>query len=170
MPAATADRETVDTDEDRDDVPWTRRTVPLLVAVVVVVALLSLLSSSVRHQLGLSLTREPQQYVELSFGDGDGATALPSCPTTPVRRVTVPFVVDSHLDGDRRLAWTMSVSRPDGGRTIDRVTGTVASVPDRSVTAQGQVRLPARGRYAVEIRLDGREERLRVNCQVPARG
>jgi hypothetical protein len=139
-----------------------------VLAVVVVVGLLALVSSSVRHQLGLSLTREPQQYVEMSFGDG--AKALPSCPTAPVKRVAIEFVVRSHLDRDRRLAWTMTVSRPDGGRTIDRQTGTLASVPDRSVPAQGQVRLPARGRYAVEIRLSGREERLRVNCQVPARG
>jgi hypothetical protein len=136
---------------------WWQRVVPVsLLALVVVGAALGLLDMG--DEIELSTSRKPQPFLEL---------ALSRSPDKACGR-KVTFEVTSHLQGSRRIPWTVTVD-PAG--------------PERAtVTARGAVRLPAGGArsatarvaapprpYDVVVRLPDRPELLRVHCQADRR-
>jgi hypothetical protein len=134
---------------------WYRRVVPVTVLVVGLVALLALLSPGVRHQLALSASHRPQQYVELAFARTPSGT-VSTCERVG-DRVRVAFDVTSHLDRRRHVAYEITVAgrRSPGSVVLDPgETGRVTRLIDR----------PTHGRYEVRVVLPREDRTVFAHC------
>ena len=98
-------------DPQRSQPRWWQRTLPLVGMVVVLLAVASLLSSTVREQIGLSVSRERTSYVELFFATSDGAPggAAAACRASG-GRATYGFALVSHLEERQRVGYTVEVT------------------------------------------------------------
>ncbi|MCW2762622.1 MAG: hypothetical protein JWR85_2823 [Marmoricola sp.] len=146
--------------------PWFRRALPVTAVALVVVALAALLSPGIRHQLDLSLRRQPSSYVELYF-----PKATPSgSPATCTRKggtVRVAFVVESHLGSRRSVAYRVTLDPTTKGLRTKRKPGSAVVSPGKSVLVQKSFALPRREGYVVSVVLPDLDERLRARCQAP---
>ncbi|HEU5038897.1 MAG TPA: hypothetical protein VFT70_17955 [Nocardioides sp.] len=138
---------------------WYRRVVPVSVLAVGLVAALALLFPAVRHQVALSASHQPQQYVELAFGRDPAGTVV-TCAHAGGRdsgRVRVAFDVTSHLDatGDVRYVVTVGGHPHPGSVTLDpRETAHVTRAFDR----------PARRAYQVGVALPDQDREIFAHC------
>ena len=136
---------------------WFQRVVPVTGLVLAVVALAALVLPSVRHQVALSTTRQPQPYVELSF-----ARPTPRAMCGQGKPAQVRFQLVSHLEQRRRLAYRVVV---DGAGTPARtLKGSIPVDPGRSRVVRAPVAAPASTAYTVAVRLPARHQQILAHC------
>lgn len=134
---------------------WHRRVVPVTTLVAGVVALLALLLPGVRHQVALSASHEPQEYVALSFARTDDGT-VPTCVLLG-RQVRVAFVATSALADPREVDYVVTVGRRE-------LSGSIRLDPEESAVVTRFVPAPRAGRYDVEVRLPDEDRTIRAHC------
>ncbi len=150
---------------------------PVTGLVLVVLAVGALVSPAFRDQVELSTSRRHQPYVELFFA---GASAVPAAAragasgpaeqtaqavcTRRGAKVLVAFVVASHLDRRRPVAYRVVVDPVRRGLRTRRASGSATLGPGDSVVVRRRVRLPARAAYTVTVVLPGPDQRLRAHC------
>jgi hypothetical protein len=147
-------------------VRWFQRVVPVSVLGLVLIGVLALLAPPFRDQLRLSVTREPESYVDLYFAAVAPGT-LEGGQATCVRRgrdVVVDFVIRSHLADTEQVAYAVTVEPAKTDLRTRRGTGKVRVGPGESVSVHESMALPQRARYVVTVSLPGRQERLRARC------
>jgi hypothetical protein len=128
---------------------WHRRALPVTALAVGLVALLALVLPGVRHQLALSASHVPQEYVALSFARGSAGT-VEACATS------VRFSVHSELSETRTIAYVVSVGDTER-------TGSVVAEPGESVDVTQVVERP-RGRFTVSVRLPDNDREILAHC------
>lgn len=134
---------------------WYRRVVPVTALAVGLVALLALLVPGMRHQVALSASHEPQQYVGLAFGRADDGTVL-TCSRTD-RSVHVAFEVASHLDDAADLAYVVTVAG-------HRQPGTVTVDPGTTAHVTRTLARPARDSYEVRVEIPSEDRAVFAHC------
>jgi hypothetical protein len=134
---------------------WYRRVVPVTALAVGLVALLAVLVPGVRHQLALSASHQPQQYVELAFGRTAAGTVV-TC-SGEGDRVRVAFDVTSHLDRARDLGYVLTVAG-------HRHPGTVPVGPGATAHVIRSVARPTREQYDLRVELPDVDRELLAHC------
>jgi hypothetical protein len=130
----------------------------VLLALLVVGATVVALSSQARHQLALSLVRQPEKYTELYFA-GDGPTQV--SPGTDRAVVHVSFTVANHEGETTRFPYAVQVVN-DAEAPLGRAEGSVEVGGGNSVTVTLAVVIPATEPLsAVDVDLEGRNEHIR---------
>jgi hypothetical protein len=157
----------VDTPETSTPAPqggsarWFARVLPVTAIAIVLIGLAALLSPAFRDQVRLSLSRQPQPYVELYFAKS-AAGKQPVC----LRKggsVRVRFVLESHLAKRQPVAYQVLVNpKSTGLETLHRAGQAVLS-PGTPVTLRKSFRLP-RGGYTVSVVLADLDQHLRAHC------
>ena len=142
--------------------PAIRVAAAVLVTLAVAVGAVAATSwGPVRHQLALSFSREPAQYVEVSLTSAPTASDLGD----PVPTVRVPVTIRSHSEALVRQPITLQVRR--AGQVVTRRS--VVSVPSDG-TAHVVLAAPvprAFGPWSAEVSLPGRPERLLLHGDAP---
>ncbi len=134
---------------------WWSRVVPVTALAVGLVAILALGLPGVRHQLALSATHEPQEYVELAFGRSPAGT-VDTCARTGTD-VTVAFDITSHLDDARDVRYLLSVAG-------HRHPGSVTVAPGETAHVTRHVDRPQRAAYEVHVALPGEDREVFAHC------
>lgn len=134
---------------------WYRRVVPATALVAGVVAALALAFPGVRHQVALSASHQPQEYVALAFGRGPDGTVL-TCQGDRAK-VRVSFDVTSHLADPRDVRYVVSVAGHDhpGYVTVD---------PGETASTTGIFDRPKRDGYAVRVELPDEDRQVFAHC------
>jgi hypothetical protein len=132
------------------------RAVPVVCVLALLCAAALIASPTLRRQMDLSFTRQPEPYVDLYFADVAAARSCHAVRGTSALRVSVA----SHLTAPRRLRYLAQVMPAGVG---DRSTGVLATTPGQVSTATVRMRVPADA-YSVRIRLLGRPGQLLVHC------
>ena len=152
--------DTVRADEPRPR--WYALAVPVAGLVLVLVAVAALVIPGVRDQVALSLSRQPDPYVELSFTrPGTGSQTL--CHRDKNSAV-VRFVVASHLRGAKPIDYRVGVA-PAGGKVHFR-KGKVRVAPDQARAVVARFAVPA-GPYRMAVRLPSSEQQVWASCGGP---
>ncbi len=145
--------DTVRADEPRPR--WYALAVPVTGLVLAVVAVAALVIPGVRDQVALSLSRQPDPYVELSFTrPGTGPQTL--CHREKGSAV-VRFVVASHLRGAKPIDYRVGVA-PAGGKVHFRA-GKVRVEPGTARAVVTRFAVPA-GPYRMAVRLPSSEQQI----------
>jgi hypothetical protein len=134
---------------------WYRRVVPVTALAAGLVAALALAFPGVRHQVALSASHQPQEYVALAFGRAADGT-VPRC-VVEHGQVRVSFEVSSHLDDARDVPYVVTVAgHPHPGRvTVDPgETAAVTTVVDR----------PKRDAYEIRVELPDEDREVFAHC------
>lgn len=137
---------------------WYRRVVPVTALAVGLVAVLALLLPGVRHQLALSASHQPQQYVVLAFGRTSTGNVV-TCAHDH-HRVRVTFAVGSHLSEPRDLPYVVTVHG-------DRRTGTVTVDPGRTERVTRMLASPRVRRFEVRVELPTEDREVHASCVRP---
>lgn len=134
---------------------WYRRVVPVTALLAGLVAALALLFPGVRHQLALSASRQPQEYVELAFARATTGTVLTCVDSGD--SVRVAFDVTSHLDRTRDVSYVVTVAGHPR-------TGSVAVEPGATAHVAEVLDRPARDGYEVRVELPGEGREVFARC------
>jgi hypothetical protein len=132
---------------------------PVTALGVGLVALLALAVPTVRDQIALSASHQPQQYVALSFARAADGT-VPVCTVTG-DDVSVAFAVDSGLREERSIAYVVQVGQERRSGTVDVRPGESAGVT--------QVLPRPKKHFAVAVRLPDADREVLAHCGSPAR-
>ena len=161
----------MDTPDDTSATPeavtasrWFQRALPLTAIGLVALGLGAALSPAFRHQLDLSLTRQPASYVELYFAQPMSAGSQAACVRTR-ESVRVRFVIESHLESRRAVAYRVSADPGERGERTRRATGTAVVSPGAAVHVRKSLRLPRGQGYTVTVALPELDQRLHVRCR-----
>jgi hypothetical protein len=146
--------------------PWYRRVLPTTLGVLVVIAVAATLLPGFRHQLDLSLTRQPVSYVELYFARSTSAGAQAAClrKGTAVR---ARFVIESHLTKRQPVAYRVIVDPATNGVPTQRQPGSAQVSPGRAIDVTKSFRVPRGEAYVISVTLPSSNQQVRVRC--PAR-
>ena len=162
----------VDDDVQGPRTRWWQRTLPVVGVVVVLLAVASLLSSTVREQIGLSASRKPTSYVELFFAT---ANARPggvevACRTSG-RQAAYSFALVSHLQRRTSVDYRVSVQPlKKGAFRAKRTERALPVSPGRTVLVRHRLGVPASKAYVVTVTLPGFDDQtIRARCR-PAQG
>lgn len=155
--------DSADTDPQQDAARtrWFQRVLPVT-GLAVLLALAALAVPPLRHQVELSVSRQPQPYVELYFARQTGPVAQATC----LRRGTtvgVRFVIASHLEHHQAVAYRVALDPAGKGRTV-RKTGRADTFPQRAVEVRKTFTLPRRKGYTVTVSLPALDQQLRARC------
>ena len=134
---------------------WYRRVVSVTAMVAGVVAALALAFPGVRHQVALSASHQPQEYVELAFGRTPTGTVA-TC-VAGQGRVTVAFDVTSHLDRPAEVGYVVTVAG-------HRRPGTVTVDPGATAHVTRTVARPERDAYEVRVELPEEDREVFAHC------
>ena len=134
---------------------WYRRVVPVTALLVGLVAALALLFPGVRHQLALSASHQPQEYVDLAFGRAPDGTVL-TC-VTERGMVHVSFEIGSHLADRQDVPYVVTVAGHEhpGYETLD---------PGETARTTGIFEKPRRDTYEVRVALPGEDREVFAHC------
>jgi hypothetical protein len=145
---------------------WFQRVLPVTGILLLLVAVLAALVPQFRSELRLSVTREPERYVDLYFIEA-ASGSLEGGQTTCTRDrsdIAVDFVVRSHLGATARIPYSITVKPARKGLKPRRAHGAVRLSPGSSKTLHETLALPARTAYVVTVSLPGRQQHLRAHC------
>jgi hypothetical protein len=143
-----------------------------LFALLVVGAIVVALSGQARHQVALSLVRQPERYTELYFSGNGPTEGSPSYSVVgraaarpgslPGRVVVnVPFTVANHEGRATRFPYAVRVV-DDAEALLGQAEGALDPADGQSLTTTVAVDIPATGqRAAVDVDLEGRGEHIR---------
>jgi hypothetical protein len=134
---------------------WYRRVVPVTVLAAGVVAALALAVPGVRHQVALSASHQPQEYVALAFGRAPDGTVL-TCQGDR-KDVRVSFDVASHLADARDVRYVVSVAGHEH-------PGSVAVEPGETVTTTATFDRPERDGFTVRVTLPDEDREVFAHC------
>ena len=134
---------------------WYRRVVPVTVLASGLVAVLALVFPGVRHQVALSASHQPPEYVALAFGRAPDGTVL-TCGGDRTK-VRVSFDVTSHLADVRDVGYVVSVGGHDH-------RGHVTVAPGRTASTTGVFDRPTRDGYAVRVALPDEDREIVAHC------
>jgi len=135
----------------------------VLLALFAVGATVAAISGSFRHQVALSLVRQPEKYTVLYFSDGlRQANLRPHLVT-----LTVSFTVMNHEGKATRFPYAVQVV-DQAKAPIGRTEGSVEIADGRDATAVVDVNVPDSEAWsAIDVNLPGRAEHIRL-LQPPA--
>jgi hypothetical protein len=155
----------VDSPEDSPAAPsrWYQRVLPVTLVGLVVVALAALLVPSVRHQLGLSVTRKPARYVELYFAEA--ASGRQAVCIRNGASIRVRFVIESHLERRRAVRYRVAIDPSAKGLPTRREAGSTGVSPGKTRDVKKSFTLPGDEGYVVSVVLPGLDQRLRAHCR-----
>lgn len=143
--------------------PWHQRVLPVTLVGLVVVLLGALLVPAVRHQLDLSVTRKPAQYVELYFARASsGSQAVCTRKGTSIR---VRFVIESHLEGRRAVKYRVAMDPSTKGLPTRRAAGSAEVSPGKTHQVKKSFTLVSHEGYVVSVVLPALGQRLRAHCR-----
>jgi hypothetical protein len=130
----------------------------VLLALLAVGATVAAISGSFRHEVVLSLVRQPEKYTVLYLSDG-----LRWASPSPDRVImTVSFTVVNHEGKATRFPYAVQVLDP-AKTPIGRTEGSVDIADGSDATAAVDVNVPvSAGWSAVEVNLLGRVEHIRL--------
>jgi hypothetical protein len=131
----------------------------VLLALLAVGATVAAVSGSARHEVVLSLVRQPEKYAELYFS-GNGLTQVSPSPDRVISRVT--FTVVNHEGKATRFPY--AVQLVDQAETpVGRTEGSVEVADGSAAATTAAVDVPASAAWsAIEVNLQGREEHIRL--------
>ncbi|MFZ0832469.1 MAG: hypothetical protein WAM92_05180 [Mycobacterium sp.] len=126
-------------------------------------------SGEARHQLALSFTRQPSRYAELYFSGGPPALVgqprpapADAGPGNDSTAMKVSFTVANHHDATTTFPYEVEVVDA-AGTTLGRAHGSVTVKDGTAQMTTATVGLSAAEQWsAVEVRLDGRDERIQM--------
>jgi hypothetical protein len=142
---------------------WFQRVLPVTGLVLLVVALTALAVPGFRDQVKLSISRQPQPYVELYFARQTGPVAQAVC-TRRGSTVGVRFVIGSHLERTEAVAYRVAVDPVAKGLRTLRKSGTAHTFPKKAVEVRKAFTLPRRGGYTMTVSLPALHQQLRAHC------
>jgi hypothetical protein len=130
----------------------------VLLALLAVGATVAAISGSVRHEVVLSLVRQPEKYTVLYFSDGLRQVNLGPDLVT----LTVSFTVVNHEGKVTRFPYAVQVV--DQAKTpIGRREGSVEIADGSDASATVDVNVPASATWlAIDVNLRGRAEHIRL--------
>ena len=134
---------------------WYRRVVPVTALVAALVAALALAFPGVRHQVALSASHQPQEYVALGFGRAPAGT-VPTCQGDR-KDVHVSFDVTSHLADARDVRYVVSVAGHDH-------PGSVTVEPGGTASTTVTVDRPKRDTFTVRVALPDEDREVFAHC------
>jgi hypothetical protein len=134
---------------------WWSRVVPVTALAVGLVALLAVLLPGIRHQVALSASHQPQEYVGLAFGHAADGTVVTCAGAGD--RLRVAFDVSSHLDEVRDLRYVVSVAGHD-------TPGSVTVDPGETASVVRDLDRPSRDSYEVRVELPGEDRQVFAHC------
>jgi hypothetical protein len=137
---------------------WYTRVLPVTGLLLAVLAVLALVLPAFRHQVALSTSRESQPFVELFLPQ----SASEHADVCGARNAAVTFIVRSHLDTARKLAYRVE-SLVDGKATATK-RGTVRLDPGHARRLHVELPAPATGNHTVTVALPALHQLLRVHC------
>ncbi|MET0838241.1 MAG: hypothetical protein ABWY19_05625 [Marmoricola sp.] len=143
---------------------WFQRVVPVTGLLVALVVVGSLLSPAVRDEVGLSLSRQDQSYVELYFARTPESAAQAVC-TRKGASVRVRFVVASHLEERQDVAYRVAVNPTTKGLRTQRKAGAAKVTPGAAVEVVQRFALPRTEGYTASVTLPASEQQLRAHCR-----
>jgi hypothetical protein len=109
----------------------------------------------VRHQVALSASHQPQEYVALAFGRTPVGTVATCAPRA--HRLAIDFDVTSHLSDPRDVRYVVTVAD-------HRTRGSVTVDPGATARVSEVVRRPARKAYEVHVRLPDEDREVFAHC------
>ncbi|MCW2837641.1 MAG: hypothetical protein JWQ15_1755 [Marmoricola sp.] len=143
--------------------PWNRRVLPVTLVLVLAIGLAGAVVPSFRHQLQLSLTRQPTSYVELYFAAPTSGGARAAC-TRKGAQVRVRFVLKSHLERRQRVAYRVAIAPSTTGTRARRQAGSTPLGPGQSAVVRRSFTWPRGEAYVASVLLPELDQRLRVRC------
>lgn len=131
----------------------------ILSAILVAGATAAAVSGSVRHELILSLVRQPEKYTVLYF-PGHGLSQV--TPSPGVQTLSIEFSIVNHEGKTTRFPYAVQVV--DRAKTsIGRTEGSVEVADGDEATETVAVKVPDSAAWsAVEVNLEDRAEYLRL--------
>jgi hypothetical protein len=151
-------------EQETPDTPrWFQRVLPVTGLALLVVALAALAVPAVRDQVKLSVSRQPQPYVELYFARQAGPVAQAIC----IRRgstVGVRFVIASHLERSQAVAYRVSVAPAGKDARAIRKGGSAHTTPKNPVEIRKTFTVPRRDGYTVTVGLPALGQQVRAHC------
>jgi hypothetical protein len=145
-------------------VRWYQRVLPVVGLAVLLVGVVALVVPSVRHQAELSLSRQPEPYVELYFARTGSQAAPQAVCTRSGDKVRVHFVIGSHLEKEQPVAYRVTVDPASKGARTLRKAGSATTVPDVSTTVDSSFALARSQGYTVSVSLPAFDQQLRAHC------
>jgi hypothetical protein len=142
---------------------WFQRVLPVTGLVIAVIALAALAVPAFRDQVKLSVSRQPQPYVELYFARSVGPVAQVVCQRRG-SAVGVRFVVASHLERSQAVAYRVSVDPASKGRRTLRKAGSAHTFPNKPTEVRKVFALPRGTAYTVSVTLPALDQQLRAHC------
>ncbi len=129
----------------------------VLLALLAAAATLAAVSGSVRHEVVLSLVRQPEKYTVLYLSGNGQVSASPDRVI-----LTVSFTVVNHEGKATRFPYAVQVV--DQAETpVGRTEGSVEVADGSDATTTVAVNVPASAAWsAVEVNLQGRAEHIRL--------
>jgi hypothetical protein len=142
---------------------WFERVLPVTGLALLVIALAALVVPAFRDQVKLSISRQDEPYVELYFARRTGPVAQVVC----LRRgstVGVRFVIASHLEKTRRVAYRVTLDPAAKGRRTLHKAGSAGTTPGTPREVRTTFTLPKREPYTLTVTLPARRQQLRAHC------
>ena len=159
----------MDTTDDTSPAPdapaaarWFQRVLPTTLLGVAVSGLAVLTVPGFRDQVELSVSRQPQPFVELYFAQPDPRDAQVVCARSG-GSVRVRFVLTSHLVREEAIDYRVSVL-PESATRAQREKGSVPVAPGASREVRTSFTVPSGQAYTVSVRLPALDQRLRAHC------
>lgn len=141
---------------------WHRRVLPVTGLVLALLAVAALVSPGFRDQVALSVTRQPQPFVELWFTQtAQYAEAGTRC-LRDGDSLGVAFTVASHLEEPETLEFQVAVDGAADGAGTQR--GSLDLDPGEARDVRVWVTAPDDRAQTVTVRLPALDQELRARC------
>jgi hypothetical protein len=142
---------------------WFQRVLPTTALGLAILGLAVLVVPGFRDQVELSVSRQPQPFVELYF-----AQPAPHLPQVVCARhgdsARVRFALTSHLQRAQAVDYRVAVAPSLRGARTQREQGTVRVVPGESRDVTTSFTLRRGTGYTVSVRLPGLDQQLQARC------
>jgi hypothetical protein len=130
---------------------------------VLLAGLATLALPGFRDQVELSVSRQPEPFVELYFAPSTSAEPPVMCARR-TDSVRVKFVIASHLDRRRAVAYRVAVKASGDRARTQRRAGSVRLAPGTSHQVRTSFTLPRGDFYKVQVELPGLDQQLHARC------
>jgi hypothetical protein len=143
---------------------WFQRVLPTTILGIALIGLAGLVVPGFREQVELSVSRQPQPFVELYFPTPSRPGPQVICARESDGTVAVSFVVVSHLVRTQALDYHVSVDPQAERASTRRAVGSVRATPGAIHEVRSRFALPARAAYTVSVTLPTLDQQIRARC------